>query len=173
MVIQPQNGQPIYKRGLILPPYLGDKMRAVAGLLLLLISLSGSQAQEGAEVSDVWPEVKALKVLLAELLVKQTILETDVNNLKAELTLGTQDHGSWFICSDANQKYVNMALRWLVFKVLPASIVRLLCINREEEGGLLRSSERHGKNRGAQGGIEAEIQQSFHKRRQRLRQHHG
>lgn len=79
-------------------------MRAIAGLLLLLISLSGSQAQGGDDLSNVWAEVKALKELLAELLVKQTILETEVSNLKAELTLGTQNHGSWFICSDADQK---------------------------------------------------------------------
>ncbi|XP_056900042.1 complement C1q-like protein 2 [Takifugu flavidus] len=41
----------------------------------------------GTEPSNIWPEVKALKELLAELLVKQTILETEVNNLKDELTL--------------------------------------------------------------------------------------
>lgn len=72
-------------------------MRAVAGLLLLLISLSGSQAQDGDDPSNVWPEIKALKELLAELLVKQTILESDVNNLKAELTLGTQHYVGWFV----------------------------------------------------------------------------
>lgn len=65
-------------------------MRTIAGLLLVLISLSGSQAQEGDDPSDVQPEVKVLKELLAELLMKQRILQTDVNNLRAELTLGTQ-----------------------------------------------------------------------------------
>lgn len=79
----------LYKRGLILPLYLGDKMRGVAGLLLLLISLSGSQAQCGGEGSE--PDVKALKDLLAELVLKLTFLETDVSDLKAELTLGTQN----------------------------------------------------------------------------------
>lgn len=80
-------------------------MRAITGLLLLLISLSGSQAQDGGgtEPSNIWPEVKALKDLFGELMVKQTILETEVNNLKDELTLGKQNHGSWFICSDADQ----------------------------------------------------------------------
>lgn len=70
-------------------------MRAIAGLLLLLISLLGSQAQNGSELPNVQAEVKALKELFVDLLLKQAAMESEVGNLKIELALGTQNRRSW------------------------------------------------------------------------------
>lgn len=67
-------------------------MRAAAGLLLLLIGLCGSQAQVGGDTgcSDVQTEVKALKTMLAEVMVKQTILQTQIDELKTQQPCGKQ-----------------------------------------------------------------------------------
>lgn len=70
-------------------------MRAIAGLLLLLISLLGSQAQNGSELPNVQAEVKVLKELFVDLLLKQAAMESEVGNLKTELALGTQNRRSW------------------------------------------------------------------------------
>lgn len=67
-------------------------MRAAAGLLLLLIGLCGSQAQLGddAERSNLLTEVKAIKGMLAEVMVKQMVLEMQVNELKEKQDRGKQ-----------------------------------------------------------------------------------
>lgn len=69
-----------------------NKMRAIAGLLLLLISLSGSQAQDVTNVdfSNILLDVTALKSLVRDLMLKQQGLETLVDELKDRLMLGTQ-----------------------------------------------------------------------------------
>lgn len=64
-------------------------MRAAAGLLLLLIGLCGSQAQVGGDI-DVQTEVKALRTMLAEVMVKQTIMQTQIDELKAQQPCGKQ-----------------------------------------------------------------------------------
>ncbi|CAG04689.1 unnamed protein product [Tetraodon nigroviridis] len=62
-------------------------MGAAVGLLLLLIGLHGSQAQVAGD-TDVWTEVKALKTILMEAMVKQTILQKQVDELKEEQARG-------------------------------------------------------------------------------------
>lgn len=73
----------------MLPLYLCGEMRAAVWLLLLLIGLHGSQAQVAGD-TDVWTEVKALKTILMEAMVKQTILQKQVDDLKEEQARGKQ-----------------------------------------------------------------------------------
>lgn len=80
-------------------------MRAAAGLLLLLIGLPGSQAQDGgcAGHSDVWTEVRALRAMLMEAMVKLTVLQTQLDGLKAQQAPGKQPQNAklfylWWFC---------------------------------------------------------------------------
>lgn len=77
-------------------------MRAAAGLLLLVIGLCGSQAENGGEInrSDVWTEVSVLKTMLMEAMMTQKLLQTQVNELKAEQARGKQSENAknCFIC---------------------------------------------------------------------------
>lgn len=87
LVIQPQSVQ----------AEVCDKMRAAAvGLLLMMIGLWDGGDTEPLNFRN---DVDVLKDMLMEVLVKQKILETQVNELKAELALGKQ----W------------MMLKWLVW----------------------------------------------------------
>lgn len=77
-------------------------MRAAAGLLLLLMGLCGSQAQVGGD-ADVWTEVRALRAMLMEAMVKQTTLQSQVKELKAEQARGRQSQNDkllYFWCFD-------------------------------------------------------------------------
>lgn len=73
------------RRGLTISLYLCGEMRAE---LPMFIGLRGSQTQVGGDTErlDVWTEVRALRDLLMEAMVRQKILQTQVNELKAKIS---------------------------------------------------------------------------------------
>lgn len=103
----------LYRRGLTISLYLCGEMRAE---LPMFIGLRGSQTQVGGDTehSDVWTEVRALRDLLMEAMVRQKILQTQVNELKAKEAPGKQP------------KNANMLYLWVLIRVLQVLLVFFL-----------------------------------------------
>lgn len=101
------------RRGPTISLYLCGEMRAE---LPMFIGLRGSHTQVGGDTErlDVWTEVRALRDLLMETMVRQKILQTQVNELKAKKTPSKQP------------KNANMLFLWVLIRVLRVLLVFFL-----------------------------------------------
>lgn len=123
-------------------------MRAVPGLLVLLISLCGSQAEtEGrTKCSDVLTEVNALKMMLIEAVMMQKIQQTQIDELKDELARGKQREKLLYLWVLSSSHVFHQ-----FFLTVQSLNLLVRCFTREKKGGLLRSPEQHWKHRAVQG----------------------